>query len=189
MNKLDTETIDRLLLDRQLGALSADAAALLDSYLANDEQAARLADSYTRTLQTARRVLGQKMPMERQDKTGRESIPPQLRRRLQNESVLRGRLRVLRTISAAAALVIVSVGLSAMWFRSQERGDAVAQLIKLNNSAAGAGDAQPAYTASTENGGFWSERRLLERAAQEKPRTGGWRWQSPTHWPQLGVRT
>lgn len=191
MTKIDAETIDRLLLDRQLGTLSADAATLLEAYIESDEQATRLADEYSRTLMTARRVLCQSMPVGRRSESGRESLPPHLRRRLQKDSVLRGPFRLMRSISAAAALVVVSVGLSAMWFSSRENGvgDAIAQRNTLNKTTAGTGDAQPAYTASTENGGFWSERRLLERAAQDRPRPSGWRWQSPTQWPQLGVRT
>lgn len=106
---MDTETLDRILLDRALGTLPADVAQLLDAYLAVQPEQARHAAAYADTVQTARLAFGG---------IDAVTLPPFPRERLARLEHTRRQLRWVRNLGAAAALLVIGIGVGGVLQRT-----------------------------------------------------------------------
>lgn len=198
---MNPETLERLLLDRSLGVLSPDAAALLDAYLARDPDAFRRAAALDATVDLARQAMADDAPAGQ--------LPPFPAERLQRTAVAFRRWRIIGRAAALAACIVLGVliGLSLSGGDGPAGGGGAALLVSRQSDSPTTDEpsrrryasrlfaqpesaAAPVYGAArmTSDGDeeFWSRRRIARRASAavstEQP---GWIWQSPIHRPKL----
>lgn len=145
---MNAEVLERLLLDRALGALDDDVAALLDEYLRDKPGLAAEAAEIERTLERARAATRAELPA---------AIPPFPRAAA---AAMRRRARVVRIsgwVSGLAACLLLGVGVGAWW-----KGTALPRGQEL---VAGP---PPVTTKGEPLAGIWSESRRLAAALEAR---------------------
>jgi anti-sigma factor RsiW len=143
---MDSETLDRLLMDRALGALAADTDALLARYLEHDGAAAARAREFATAATAARLVLAKAAPA---------GLPPFPALRVQKVEQARQRLWALRYVAGIAAALIVGLGLGIGFSAGRGHGPDSAMAPAPRLASAG-----PARTPRD----FWSMQRLYDDA-------------------------
>ena len=168
---MDAETLDRLLMDRALGALPPDVATLVNAYVERDAAAAARARGFDAAASAARRVLKQEAVAP---------LPPFPGMQIQRLEQVRRQVRFLRNAAALAAAIVLGFGLGALSLHGTRAAlpsaPAVAALEGVRPKP-----------AATSAGGFWSSERLL-RAVQAAKRTDSTNviWDSAVSTPRLG---
>ncbi len=173
---MNAETLERLMLDRALGALPPDCEALLAAWLDARPEAAAACREFERTIDLARHALADgpagslpAFPAER------------LRRARQSDRFW----RMTRNVMGIAASVLIGFGVHAMLFRAPTPQPAQAPPVVLVQ-----GGPQRGPEATGDDTGFWSGRRLSERASGPAPSSSGRViWRSPVRIPQRGDAT
>lgn len=148
---MDTETLERLLMDRALGGLTPDAADLLTAYLAHDAAATARAHEFDAAAAVARAVLRS---------GGGGALPPFPALRLHKLEEARRRLRIVRNVAGLAAALVLGLGIGAGLWRG---GGGLPG--RVQPQVAVVPETRPMALA----GGFWSTERLIEHARQAKP--------------------
>jgi anti-sigma factor RsiW len=167
---MDTETLDRLLMDRALGSLPADTDALLVAYLDYDKAAGARAREFAAAAAAARRLFQQPLPT---------ALPPFPAANIRNVEQAQRRVRALRYIASMAAVLVVGIGLGLV-FPHAPAIETPAPLITVVATT-------PVVAAHEPEAGFWSTQRLyanVRRAA--RPETTHLIWNSTTALPRLG---
>src|SRR5262245_9358416 len=100
---MDPQTLERLLIDRSLGALDGDMQSLLDAFLRLDEEAGREASAMDATVAMARLVLSN--PLQQRVGNKSEALPP-LRLRIAPHVNRRSGSKRKAWISLAACLAL-----------------------------------------------------------------------------------
>ncbi len=173
---MDDETLERLMLDRGLGALPTDCDTLLEAYLETRPDAAAACQRIEETICSARIALTQ-APAERPPEFPAERL---LRAQRGNRT-----WNIARRITGIAAAIALGFAAHALWFHrapslSQPRDLLVAAHV----------GSEPGPPGSSDEAGFWSARRLYQRAAGARQQTGkNLIWHSPVSFPQLGDAT
>lgn len=168
---MDASVLERLLLDRALGVLPADADVLLNAYIAQDPAAAARAQEFDEVAGAARRVLRA---------AAVDTLPPFPGARLERVVRARRELAILRNVVGLAAAILLGVGLGGKFFapRGPFRPDTRVALVQ--DVAFPARPVEPGA-----RGGFWSVERLYERARQARPTNGDRvKWSSPVLRPR-----
>lgn len=165
---MDAETLERLVIDRHAGALSADAARLLDAWLATrPEQAAHAAD-IDATLVAAAQALKGAAPAG--------NAPPPAAAILARADVMapvQGRRAWPRRLALAASVALA-------FHLGTRMTPSAGMLPKHSAGVALAGPAE-------RDGGFWSRRRLMEQVRSAIPSDNNTiHWSGPLRRPQLG---
>jgi hypothetical protein len=176
---LDAPTLNRLLTDRALGALSADVEQLLGSYLTFDSRAEEDSRRIARTVELARAVLCP--PAGRSD----DFLPPLSAA----EGAARPRAVLRRVVGPAMALAACLIAGFALGKRMSGPGPSVAMPTNPTHMAQRPSEAPPAK-ADKPATGLWSLRRMYEsmqNAPEREP--SGVIWISPRSQPQLGGRS
>lgn len=184
------ETLETLLLDRALGALPAETAALLEVYLAHDADAATRAHALVTTVQDARAALQAARPRE----SGAARLPAFPRQQVAAARRHRAAWRMGAQSAALAACVLLGLGIG--WsLRGQpfvQAGDGKSAAM---HSPGGDGRATPAghsfavesespaakRLARVENR-FWSVVGAWQRRSGALPRAlrANWTWNMKT---------
>jgi anti-sigma factor RsiW len=177
---MNPEMLDRLLLDRALGALSDDAAALLDAWLARDPQAARRAGEYAAAVAAGRNALG--------GDAAAGALPPFPAGAVRTARQTRRRLLVLRRVVGIAAALMLGIGLGATVFRTDVAPRAARETGGLAALSAPSSAGPSIAQVSAGRGGFWSVERLVQtgRAAAARPAGTRLIWNSVVALPRLG---
>ena len=169
---MDTDTLERLLIDRALDDLPADTEALLAAYLEHEEQATTEAKALDQTVSLARKVLSGAAPSA----TG---LPPFPGARLARAH----RMRRFRLAAALAACALIGFGLGALGLQPPppappERAQPVATATTR----------PPAETTgSTDRSAFWSVQAWRQRATLDRPSPSRQLiWDSVVKWPRIG---
>ncbi len=169
---MDTQTLERLLMDRALGVLPADVEALLAAYLEQEPSAAQRAGEFARAAAAARRLLHSDAPA---------SLPPFPAVRIRHLQRTRRQLRWIRTLGGLAATVVLGVGLGVMFRDWRASPPLPAGLPGASQ------ERQYAGAALLRSEGFWSVSRLHAWARRSDPsRTSNWSWKSTVSRPKLG---
>lgn len=179
---MDRETLERLLIDRSLGALDADGTALLEAYVAIDPGAAALERQIKETTELARRALQSGPVAALPEFPADQMLRANRRQRSQ---------RILRTAAAAAACVLIGLGVGALLFRGERP---VARPASSSVAVSETADERNEIVAVPAGGGpvdgalgFWSERRLSERHDRSRPAESvRVVWTSPVASPAIG---
>jgi anti-sigma factor RsiW len=161
---MDTETLDRLLMDRALGALPPDADALLAAYLGCDAAAATRAQEFDVAATAARRLFQEPVP---------SVLPPFPALGIHKVEQARQRVHVLRQGVGIAAALVVGIGLGVSFPRGLALGPTRMQpgtsgptesraTIARETALASAGEAGPQF-------GMWSTQRYYENTRQTRP--------------------
>jgi hypothetical protein len=103
---MDTETLERLLMDRALGALPADAEALLAAWVSDHPEKRAVAERIERTVGAARAALAEEKPVR---------LPPFPVEAIGRRLAERRRWAVVGEVAGLAACVLVGIGLHAAW--------------------------------------------------------------------------
>lgn len=161
---MDTETLDRLLMDRALGALSPDVETLVAAYLQHDENAAQRAREFGSAADAARDVLRESATV---------ALPPFPAVRVQALERARHRLVWVRNAAGLAAAVVIGVGL----------GFGLAPRPPVERPAS---PPSALYAAAPPGRGFWSVSNLVNeaQAARRSPQARVM-WESPVALPKL----
>lgn len=171
---MNAQTLERLLLDRALGALTADTATLLDAYLAEHPAAAADAAGFDETVRFAEQVLP----------AGPLRQPPAFPAgRLTSASRRLRRTAFLWRATGLAACLLAGVGIGVLLRTA--RPDAAASPVEwvVQNEP-------PQDMPQSAQDEFWSARRLYERAAGARPaRPPRLIWPSPLSAPKIGDST
>lgn len=147
---MNTETLDRLLMDRALGALPRDADALLAAYLDHDSASATRAREFNAAATAARRLFQQ---------PASAGLPPFPALRIHELEQARQRLRILRHVAGLAAALVVGLGLG-IGFSSGRAPRAAEPTATLSHEPRWASAAAPGRPQQ----GFWSTQRLYNDA-------------------------
>ncbi len=164
---MNTETMERLLIDKRLGELPPDTAQLLDAYLAVNPDSAALAAEIDTILKLAGRAL------EPPARVTAEDLPPFPAHKAAARGGTNRNWGWVRPITVAAAIVLA--------FFLGTRTATSPQLAFTDRSEVIVPSANP--TSSDEQ--FWSvnryaaRRRALQRSVE---------WNSPLFWPRIGER-
>lgn len=168
------EILERLLTDRALGTLEPDVAALLEAHLAADPAAAALAARTQATIALAQRALGEK-------EAGR--LPNFPRAELARRAGRLRRWRIARTALAAAAVLLVGVGVG-RWM-SAEGGGVVPQRSAAPPVVANAPPDRAGLKA--EAGESVLRKTMIEwQRRADRVATPRWNWISPAKLPRVG---
>jgi len=171
---MDREALDRLLLDRSLGALSSDVEALLAAQIETDPSAQQRWSEYASVTTAARQVLHSNTV---------SSLPPFPSARIQGLERTRRQLVLFRRVAGLAAALVVGTVLGSWWVRP------AAPALQPDKRPAfvhqASGDTERA--GRSEKSDFWSIRRL-HQTAQASARDGATRviWDSPVSRPRIG---
>lgn len=170
---MSPETIERLILDKALGALPADCQALLEAYLESRPSEMASCRSTEDLLGRVRIAMtdGVAQPLP--------SFPAGRLSRVRRIG-LTG--RVAMSVAAVAACVLLGFGLHAMVFPDMPlRPDVPKAVLVVQVDAV-----RPAQ-AHRDGDGFWSGRRLSEQATEApQPTPSPLIWGSPARTPRLG---
>lgn len=168
---MNPETLDRLLLDRALGALTPDACELLDAYLEREPDVAARGRQFAVATDLARQALVADRPAV---------LPPFPQQILRSADRTHRRLVMVRNVASLAACVLLGVGLGAHLLRTPQaaRGpDHVAPPPEQTTVRAIGTDTSP---------GFWSVERLRNVARAPRPAAPAeLEWDSPLSKPKL----
>jgi anti-sigma factor RsiW len=175
---MKTETLDSLLMDRALGALSPEIAELLDSYLIQDPDAAQHAANLKSTVELARLTVAlPDAPM---------SPSPSWDRVCRTLRVQRRRVFLAELGKLAACLILgLAVGLASHPV-SGSAGKPIAAV-----AASGSTDSVSRSSVPAEGNGLWSianfKPEILEQTASGGRLNGRYRlhWDSPVKMPHL----
>ncbi len=173
---MDAETLERLLMDRALGALGPDVEALLDEHLAQDPEGCQRAAEFAGATSAARQALGAGVPLR---------LPEFPALRLATLERTRRRLAWVRNTGAVAATLVVGIWLGGLLTSGRPGPD---------TPVSGAGErtalAASAPAHADADGGFWSVARLVDRSRQpERSRALRLIWDSPAERPHLGGKS
>lgn len=176
---MDAETLQRLMIDASLGALDADARALLRAYLEREPAAAARAAALEATAELARRVMTDGRAADGQVTDAVVVLPPFPASALRRAQRNRGLIRFARRATAMAACLLLGLGIGA--FRWGAAGGTGTSPMLATNG--GPTVRPPAFHTD----GFWSTQKWYDRAARAEPRAaGGLSWHSPVERPTLG---
>ena len=175
---MDADTLERLIMDRALGALPADTEALLAAYLEHQGQATTQAKGFDQIVSLARQALAAAAPPA-------AALPPFPKAKFARAQRMR-RLR-LAAVQAAALAACVLVGFSVGGFGSH----------RPSPSLPAPGGAQPVAivtirppaetSGSTDRSAFWSAQAWYERSTRDRPSPERRLiWDSVVKWPRIG---
>lgn len=152
---MDRDTLEKLLIDRQLGELPSEVAELLEAYLAFRPDRAEAESDVAETLELARRTLKSARP------TAEAPVPPLTARPSRHARFAGWGLGAWARRGAIAAMIVFSFAL----------GKRVASTSTPTSTTllAGAGVATPADPKSSES--FWSLTRLQQETARRATRS------------------
>jgi hypothetical protein len=171
---MDDKTLHRLLMDRALGALPADAAALLSAYLAHAPAAAARARQFEAAAAAARRALQQPTP----------ELPAFPTARLLALETARRRLRVLRYAAGLAAMLVIGIGLGFSVAAREKSGGVGPRPSPIPLPLREAGQ------LSVPHGTFWSTIQMYENARlARREDTTHWIWDSAVSPPRPGAKS
>ncbi len=171
---MDAEALERLMMDASLGALDADARALLRAYLEKEPAAAARAAAIETTAELARRAM-----TGGRAAAGPAAFPPFPAAALRRAQRNRGGIRVARRATAMGACLPLWLGIGAL--RWGAAGGAGTSPMLVTN------DGPTARPPALHTDGFWSTQKWYDRAARAEPRAaGGLSWHSPVERPTLG---
>jgi anti-sigma factor RsiW len=171
---MNDETLERLLLDRALGALDADVEALLAAHLAGDPAAARRAAAFNDAAALARQALP----------PGPRDAPPALSfGQLERIDRVRRQLVRIRTVGGMVAALVLGVGVGAWLTRTALSPLPSAPPPRIVQTPTGA-----SHEAADDGAGLWSQRRWLAARAnqQQDDRPARLIWESPFARPRIG---
>jgi len=170
---IDREILERLLIDRAVGALPPDVDVLLDDCLERNPAAAAEAEKFALTADLARRALA---PVEGRNEY---SLPPlALRRRRMTVR------RIAARVAALAACLLIGLVLG---IRLSPSPPAVEASAPVASVSVGEGSEPTAATYTSE---IWSIQRFREALARPRRREGlHLVWDSPTKMPRLEERS
>jgi anti-sigma factor RsiW len=177
---MDSETLERLLMDRALGGLSPDVDSLLTTYLETDPQAAARAAEFQAAAITARMAFTQAAP---------SVLPPYPASQLEHLGQVRRRLVLIRNVAGLAAALVLGVGLGGAFFRhvGAQGGGAIEPAGPMLTRVFAVASAT-AESSGAE--GMWSTQRLYERARSAKRAdTARVFWDSPVEQPRFGGKS
>ena len=175
---MDAEVLERLLMDRALGALTPDVESLLGAYLASDPATAARGSEFETAATAARRVLGSALPAK---------LPPFPAVGLQKIEQSRRRLIRLRNVAGIAAALVFGVGLVAALFRTGSTAPHVGTSVAQRPPASAFVTAITAVPHDASPDGFWSGQRLYEQARVAKHAAPSRVvWESPISRPRIG---
>jgi hypothetical protein len=165
---MDQQTLERLVMDRELGELSADGADLLAAYLHDHPKDAAACDGFALALNDARRAVGARRGAAGLKKLDAARVSRALR--IGDMKVVAARWRPL---AVAAALAMAFLLGSAT--RTQP-GDSARRTFAQSE--------QSGQPAPSETGEFWSIKRYITAPPRKASPTVI--WTSPLAKPQLG---
>lgn len=167
---MNPQTLERLLIDRKLGELSAETTELLDAYLAANTEDEHVAREIDRVLTTAHAALHQ--PAE-------AALPPFPRDRIdraRNRSGYRAPATWLRPLSMAAAIALAFILGMRMSGRAPTNESAYREVIAVVPS-----------TEESSSHDFWSVRNFVGEASVRRSRNNQRiTWTSPLARPHAG---
>jgi len=171
---MNAETLERLMLDRALGALPPDCESLLAAYIEKDPQAAATDKEYKATVNAARGALADALP---------STLPAFPARRLVDARRQYRHLRLFRGVVGIAASIAIGFGVHAFFFPARSANSSHPDPIVLAQAAT-------RNEAPADAGGFWSAQRLYKRA-EAAPQRPAKRliWNSPLATPRPGDET
>ena len=173
---MNSETLERLMLDRALGALPADCEALLTAYLESHPDAAAACREIEQTVGLARRSLA-KEPIE--------SLPAFPADKLLRSGRSLRLWRTAKTAVAVAASIAIGFGAHAWLSRAASPGPG-----RTTPPALAYSGSERVSEESAEGSAFWSGRRLYERAAgTQRQSSNRVIWDSPLKAPRKGDAT
>ncbi len=176
---MDTQTLERLLIDRALGQLPPDTRELLDAWLAEHPSAKALNQAVEETVTAARSALAESPP---------SMVPPFPAKAIGRAGRLAPGWRMAGKAASLAACVLIGVGLHAAWKAESSQDAAPPEAVRIVRNVQPIPFAQAA--AEPESPGFWSAKRLEEQARQRRPERGKRViWDSPLSTPRLGDTT
>jgi anti-sigma factor RsiW len=160
---MDIDTLDRLLMDRALGALPPDTDALLAAYLNHDVAAAARAQEYEAVAAAARRLVQTPAP---------PALPPFSTLRIREIEEARRRVRALRYVAGIAAAFVVGIGLGIGFprgpsLRASAQPESVAPVKQTSAIPRALRLASTPEPAPPELG-LWSMQRLYDNARQAR---------------------
>ena len=151
---MNTETLDRLLMDRALGALPPDADALLAAYLDHDSASATRAQEFDAAAAAARRLFQQ---------PASAGLPAFPALRIHKVEQARQRLRIVRHAAGLAAALVLGLGLG-IGFSSGG--------VQVSSEEAATVSHEPRWASAAAPGrpqpGFWSTQRLYHDAHEAR---------------------
>jgi len=170
---MDSETLERLMLDRALGTLPPDCEALLAAYLASHPESASACREIEQTVDLARRSFAEKPT---------KSLPAFPADRLWRSGRSFRRWRTARIAAAVAASIAIGFGAHVWLSRSAPPSTSWpdAAIVAYNGSVR-------VSEESPEGSAFWSGRRLYQRASDARRQSPSRPiWASPVRLPHIG---
>lgn len=191
---MNAETMERLLMDRALGALSPDVAALLEAHLRQEPAAAARAAQYEQVTDATRRAFSAASVTRGELRGGADpaassparAAPPPFPAR-QIRRVLARRRRWIRLAHAASLAACLALGVWLGWSWTETPAAAP---VAPDPAALAAEQAFQAQLAQTEpppgRAGFWSLERLYRPSRERRPAPSYYlEWDSPIEKPKL----
>ena len=169
--RLNPETLERLLIDRSLGAIAPDVSELIGVYLKHDAGAAGMARELDQTAVLARQSLSVR---------GSGSLPSFPAARLKQAR------RLARGWSIAGRVAMIAAGIVLGLAAGSLRYGSPTGLGQDGQTAVSADRPTAPVQSVADTEGFWSARRLYERRAAESPNNvREVVWKSPIARPRL----
>jgi hypothetical protein len=162
---MNAATLERLMLDRALGALDDDASELLDAFLAERPAERKLAAVALEVTDLARAALAD---------NDASQLPPLSIESLRHSAGY-GKLRARMGLAASlAACVLIGIGIRTVF--TSERAT-------LLEGRPGFVMNEPPGRSAHEPQAFWSANRILKRRpARTQPTAPRWNWESPQNY-------
>ncbi len=168
---MDTKTLEALLLDRALGALSPEVEALLDAYLEHDAVAGQRATEFSDAAIAARRALASNAAAD---------LPAFPRQQIEALRKTRRQLAWVRNAGGLAAVIVLGITIGVALqdaMSTSERTTVQGELVVVTSRDA---------ATSAASSSIWSSRRIFERLQQPKADARNVIWKSAVERPQLG---
>lgn len=169
---MDSATIERLIIDRQLNELPPDARALLEAFLAEHPELRSREDDIQRTLRLAAQALAS-------DRQPSMPEPPALLPAGRSAPAF---LKPKSWASRLQPLAVAAALLLAFWTGSRF-GPGSAGLLERDTQQIARGEVVP------DESGFWSLRRADRGSITVPTRDRPVTWNSPTQWPRIGDKS
>lgn len=177
---MKAEILERLLMDRALGALPADVECLLAAYLVDRPETSRPSEEIRQTVDLARLALVGARP------AAHEPLPPLAFAAAAPPGKRHRTLAILVRGAALAACLLIGVGLGGVLFSPS--GGRTSPPVEVEVVRPAAGPDGPAGGSAAAH--FWSVRRLYEQSLQAKgPGRAAAVWSWPFKRPRIGDRT